>query len=343
MLTMVDFNKMWEVDLEYETCLHPAAPSGCSDAIIQAHTVQRMGGGLKSIATEGHVYGLKLHPYFFQKNDMRVMPELVGTRKASTFRGFCSVHDAELFKPVEQRSFDATKEQLLLMNFRVIARRLYEKTVALRRAPRMFDYDRGLPPRAQREWFAVQYRHAKNIEEALTNVSILKAEYDRLISRMSSECVNALVVHFSGPPDFMCAEIAPMEFDFMSRQVHEPPPPAHLCSYTVTVGDSWNFVLSWAGTNPAAEQLCRSFIELSDDQRASAVLRFALEYTDNLFFAPAWWDALDFQSREEMITGLTYRFHPDYERAATSLTRKRWPDLRSSFAKLKPVGSWLDR
>lgn len=107
----------WEAAADVEMCLHPLAPAGCSGGAIRAHTVQRMGGGLRAIARGGQVYGFKLHPYFFQKNALLVVPELIGTRQASTFRGFCAVHDAGLFKPVEHHRFAGTPVQVGLLTF----------------------------------------------------------------------------------------------------------------------------------------------------------------------------------------------------------------------------------
>ena len=95
----------WESAPELRACLHPAAPEDCSDTIISAHSVQRRGSGLASIARSGKVYGSKLHPRFFMSRAMRLEPALVGAGEIATFPGFCATHDNELFRPLETAAF----------------------------------------------------------------------------------------------------------------------------------------------------------------------------------------------------------------------------------------------
>jgi hypothetical protein len=50
----------------------------------------------------------------------------VGRNFATTFEGFCSNHDAILFRPIETQIFDlANDEQLFLYAYRAIVRELH--------------------------------------------------------------------------------------------------------------------------------------------------------------------------------------------------------------------------
>jgi hypothetical protein len=339
-VTLAEFLKGWEEAADIEMCLAPAAPDGCSATVIRAHTVQRMGGGLRSIARDGEVYGLEPHPYFFRKNEMRVVPQLIGTRKASTFRGFCDLHDRQLFEPIEHHSFGATPEQLLVLNFRVIARRLFSKTIAARHAPRMFAYDRGLSPHMQREFFAVQYRDKLRVEKQLENVRSLKAQYDHQILTGELSDVQAFVLYFTGRPDFLCAELVAIHSDFLGNQLQEPPPPAHLCAYTLALDHEWAFVLSWCGANPAAEALARSLAQRSDLEKTDAVLRYSLEHIDNIFFAPKWWDGLSATQQGAVCDLLTRRMHPHYTWDNDVLLASPIVPVGGRFVRSVAVGSW---
>lgn len=336
-----EFLRGWEDAYDSELCLHPTAPDGCSETIVRAHSVQRMGGGLKAIARAGHVYAFKHHPSFFQKNDLRIVkPDLVGTRKVSTFRGFCSTHDASLFRVAEDQAFKPTQEQLHLLNFRVVARRVYGMQCALRHAKVMVGYDRGLPPQLQREWFAVHHRYVVNNAEALANVTALKSHYDPQVIARSFGDTNGFMVHFSGIPDFQCAEIVPLTFDFSGRRLKEPSHPAHLCAYTVAVPGGWVFVFSWAGRNIEAEKLCASLLEQPDSEKGPAILRYALEHTDNIFFAPRWWDALSVSHQTLMAQALTSPLHPHYLRDPHTLMTRVVPPLSAQYLHVRSIGPW---
>src|SRR6266540_3571262 len=52
-VTRAEYLAGWEEAADIEMCLAPDAPIGCSATIIRAHTVQRMGGGLRAIARGG--------------------------------------------------------------------------------------------------------------------------------------------------------------------------------------------------------------------------------------------------------------------------------------------------
>jgi SEC-C motif len=335
-----EFLANWEAAADIEMCLHPAAPTGCSPLVIRAHTVQRMGGGLKQLATSGEVYGFKLHPTFIQKNDGIVIPEKIGLKRASTFRGFCENHDAELFRPVETKPFSASSEQLLLLNFRAVARRVYGREVAFRHKKNHGDNDRGLPPNMQRILFVLQEGERLHAEDKLANIRALKVIYDhRLVERDFSD-MNAFVTVFSGAPEVALAEIVGVDADFTGGTLRHPDPPAHLVVYTVGVDGGTALIFSWLGANSAAEDLCRSFAARPDEEKAAAFLRYAVEYVDNLYFAPQWWEGLTPDEQSIVISALTSRMHPFYVRHPSVLENRAFVTTSARYTGSFAVGSW---
>lgn len=57
----------------------------------------------------------------------KVPPELLGINSASTFTGFCSKHDTQLFAPLETEDFRSTFQQCFLLGYRAFAREVYTK------------------------------------------------------------------------------------------------------------------------------------------------------------------------------------------------------------------------
>jgi hypothetical protein len=309
---------VWESAPELRVCLHPEAPVGCSPKIINAHAVQRRGEGLQAIARGGKVYGVKLHPRFFLKRYMRLEPTLLGVNEASTFPGFCDQHDGPLFRALETRQFTATPEQLFLLNFRSIARQLHSNQQAVRDANLWVDADRGLSPDAQRQFFVALESKRETDAIGLANTQRLKKIYDARW-RARNFSTDALVVRLHGTPEVVCSSIVDVHSDFTGRVVPSSFPPAHLCFTMLAAAAGGIAVWTWIGSNPAAEQLAASFRALTRQEQPGAVLRYALEFLDLLYFSPVWWDTLDPTVKAALIQRVTAHVQPFWRRAPTAL------------------------
>lgn len=204
----------------------------------------------------------------------------------------------------------------------------------------MIDYDRGLPPSVQREWFAVQHREIVKAQQTLRNVENLKAEYDRLVLGGDFSATNAYVLWFSGSPEFLCAELVSRDYDFQGRHLQEPDPPAHLCVYNLAVDDCWALVFGWVGRNSAAEALAESLDDREGADKPAAVLRYVLEYTDNMFFNPDWWDSLPQSEKAWVSFILTRRMHPHYLRDRDLLRANIGVPMTSTYIRAERLGPW---
>lgn len=101
-------------------CLEPNMV--CEKKAIRAHSVQNA-NALEYIADNNHVYELKLE---VKDNQPECTFKLVGRNNASTFTGFCSDHDAEIFRPVDTKPLSLDdQEQLFLLAYRSVTRELH--------------------------------------------------------------------------------------------------------------------------------------------------------------------------------------------------------------------------
>lgn len=99
----------------------------CSNRIIESHTISKS-SSLKSIMNKDNkVYGLDLSFHGLAKRNGILSIKHFGINEASTFLGFCSNHDKELFSIFEDKPFIPTKEQLCLLSFRSFCREIYGK------------------------------------------------------------------------------------------------------------------------------------------------------------------------------------------------------------------------
>lgn len=98
------------------TCIYP----GCTEkSVKKSHTIQRQ-NVLKTISEDNHVY----KPEVDMKSDKPMMKiNRLGIKDASTFPGFCSIHE-QLFESFEKKGSIDTKFEALLQSYRTICREL---------------------------------------------------------------------------------------------------------------------------------------------------------------------------------------------------------------------------
>ena len=100
------------------------APSGtCENSAIRAHSVQNA-AVMGLLQRNGHVKASS--PRIHKDDSFSLVWQDTGRNLATTFEGFCSAHDTDLFLPIDSRPLDvADREQLFLYAYRAVARELH--------------------------------------------------------------------------------------------------------------------------------------------------------------------------------------------------------------------------
>lgn len=101
-------------------CMHPLKCQ-CSERIIGAHSIQN-NRILKRISTEGNVY----MPCVKNKNPFIPISKW-GRKQATVFTGFCYHHDSEIFKSIENGSFDKSQKQVFFYIYRCFSIEYHKK------------------------------------------------------------------------------------------------------------------------------------------------------------------------------------------------------------------------
>lgn len=78
-------------------CLHFDLGERCKE-IISAHSIQKMGNYKKLL--KNHVYRMSADISILRKTYGKPQPKRIGIGKASTFPGFCKLHDNAVFEPI---------------------------------------------------------------------------------------------------------------------------------------------------------------------------------------------------------------------------------------------------
>jgi hypothetical protein len=269
----------------------------CSSRIVRAHTISKS-GSLKQIAVDGHVMGTRPNLSQLIQNNGKLTLVRVGINNASTFTGFCSHHDKNLFAPLEDFPITLSNEQLFLLAYRSISRELFAKESNTKAADLMRQADRGF---GEPEQFLIQNGaagFAGGVELALKELNHIKREMDNMLISSDFSKLNHFVVEFSSRPSVLVSASTQPEFDFTGNRLQSfgaaTEPMSHIIFNCISYGDTGCFVFSWID---AHSDVCQKFIDtlanLGESEIGNALIRFSYSFAENTWASPQWWEALN--------------------------------------------------
>jgi len=279
-------------------CLHPLATGDCEGPVVRAHSIQRT-GGLNKIAREGHVYTVIPTYGDVLRNDGQVKPKLTGVMQATTFTGFCSRHDCSTFTAIETTPFVASQEQCFLLGYRALSRSLYAKKFQDKLVGLQKTLDRGL---SEVDQVLFQYQtkmYSAGVDAGMRDLNIQKQAYDKSLLSKDFSDTKYYVLWFDSTPNILCTGAAVPEMDFDGKYVYTPDEFGSLkrrcdvlCFTIVPTDVGGAAVFTWLGESEKCSQLISTVARLADDEAPDAILRFALEFCEDVAIAPRWWDML---------------------------------------------------
>ena len=310
-----DFHRQRKRIYEKGMCLHPdAGPSECSDGIIKAHTIQR-NGGLSRISRNGQVYTFVKHMGLFDDSvwDPQSGARSVGIKKASTFSGFCSRHDNDLFTPLERSPFHGSPVQVALLGYRATCHQLHMKERTLAAYELRRHMDKGIPP-------VYQYKYQRDCREfhfgvgsTVKELRELKRRYTQVILEERTNDLASYVVRFASRPQILSSDISQATHDFHGNKVHDlgdPRRQSEWLTFSLIATDEGSAaVFTWLKDHTKSRDVVRSFHAVSDADLPHAIIRWMLEFCENTYFAPDWWDGLErpvqIALKERQLRGIT--------------------------------------
>lgn len=281
------------------------AGNPCGGKIIKSHTVQKE-GGLRALARNGKVYSLL--PVFgrLDANDGKLEPSLVGIGEASVFAGFCGKHDNDLFLPIEGSDCTIGPREALLFAYRAACYEAFMKRAQLRAAPLYARLDEGKPIEEQEFVQTVAHAFAINSAKAEQATGARKAAYDRRVRNNDVGDFHYAWVRFDGLLPVACCGAFLPDNDLAGNRLQQI---GHgyadydqvTISITSYSGRSV-LVLGWTGAaNGPADRFARSFMALDDAAKVACAVRLPLEYLENSFLEPNWWESLPPAEQEDVV------------------------------------------
>lgn len=285
-------------------CAHPLAGSNCGK-VINSHTIQRR-GGLSEIAENGHVYSVKEGGSRILENDGKIVPHKIGCRSASTFAGFCGVHDTKMFAPIETRVPELTKENIFLFSFRAVAYEQFFKRAAYDclDVQRQADYGKPFLEQVLIQDHLNCYK--LGLERGMSDMDEWKREYDGAYSSGDYSKFSGYACAFSEALPVACCGAFHPEIDFSGAKLQiitrGDAGFEHVAVSLTPVNGKTVLTIGWFGLpDGPAERFARSFKDLDDSAKSNAAMHLAFEHLENTYITPKWWDQLDDEARGKLI------------------------------------------
>jgi SEC-C motif len=289
----------------------------CSNEIVRAHTVQRS-RNLTKIQRNGHVYSFVTSFDNLNRNNGVLRPTLIGVRKASTFNGFCSHHDAELFAPIEMEDFKCTSEQCFLLGFRALCREIYTKRAQNESIAIMREADKGQNIQRQLMVQAIAEAFQSGAQSAISDNLFHKGEFDKLLLSKNFDDVRFACFYFDRTPDVMCSFAFNPSHDFQGRELQDlsdldKRAKIIACS-TIAFDHLGALIFTWLNSSDSvAGPLIESLEKVPEARKADVLLQMLFEVSENLHLRPEWWEGLSVTLQEQLIRRMNGSANPFIE------------------------------
>jgi len=276
----------------------------CSNKIINAHTVSKS-SSLKAIAKDGHV--LKISVKLKNNTAPEIVLDEVGINSASTFSGFCSIHDKKLFSPIEDESFRATPLRCFLVTYRGLSKELFSKGYASKVYELMKTLDRSKGLDQQVAIQAESSYFGGNNELTTSDLIYIKSRLDTMLISNDYSGLNYAVFTLSSPPPIMGSAMVGPTFDFngnKAQDISSSPGdiPDYLAINSFSSEGKGYIVLSWLVEH---SETCTKLMKQFVDKKltADSLAAFTVLLIENFYISPAWWFSLD-KDTQDLVKSL---------------------------------------
>lgn len=280
----------------------------CQRGVIRAHAIQE--ALVRQLAVNGHILQFNL----FRKSirpDFRNWPQPVGVDRVSTFTGFCSYHDHEIFKPIENGPFKPTLEALFLYGYRALCSTLYT-------AKYKFELVKAMAARVQARGIEPYERQNSDLvanELNTRELEEIKSAWDRDLAARAFDRYDHLVLNCPRTPDIIDTIFIspPKNFRYEFAQFSRYRKKLEWLGFSVVprLGGGGLVLISAEKGSAVWPGFTQSLLHHPPEKRTMAVVNFMLSYFgETLILCPAWWDRLSVTSQEAIVNTNTAGYYP---------------------------------
>jgi len=285
-------------------CLHYDSGEKCNHA-INAHSIQK-NKSLVKIAQNGKVYTLSPNMSDIKKHRGNPSYEKIGINKVSTFLGFCKKHDNELFEPIDNNPLYPTDEHVFLYSYRSMCRELFVKENAV---ANLNDHLNSPGYKNGNEILKFLSAFRDGSQFSLNNLRRHKSIYDTDLRAKEYADIKYVLFVSAEKPFIAFSGLFYPDFDFMGRQLQYLGDHKNsldlitFCSAPMESG--WGFLFAWhKSSSTVCTELMKSLATMAHDGNylGDLLFRLVISSCENLAISPEWWDQLDQNNKEQILS-----------------------------------------
>jgi len=286
------------LNTKHKECLHPlASKDECSNKIINAHSIQK-NGPLKFISDKSnHVYSIDIE----NKNIIKT-----GWQKASTFTGFCSKHDKEMFSPIEDFVFDNSELHCFLTGYRAYTLEYFTLVSILKSLPVAKEIlDRGTIESKQ---FVIQQAINLSNKGFIHGMNDLKQVidfYQNAYKENNYEKFSSLIIHFMGNLSIAISGAFSPAYSITGKKIQDITPNTEtiekISISTLVTNSGFALVFSYPSKFTSCNEFIDSIYQTEKGNLPSKIVEFMFSYIENTYFSKEWFDQLDDNLKNNII------------------------------------------
>ncbi|MNW38387.1 SEC-C motif protein [compost metagenome] len=272
------------------TCLYP----GCTNPAINSHSIQNS-RFLKLLSKNGHVLqfdiNLKGSTADFLLGDKGI------NTVASTFYGFCNIHDSPIFKKIEiGNNIFSTPEQYFLFAYRALAHSLYT-------SKEMYKFRTLIAKKKPMIVYSPQFQEdVINQKEIRESFQLYKNVFDQALLTSNWGELETILLIVNKPSLVAVSSCFSLPFDLRGNYLFQNDRPKKMMM-TVCSEDKKTYALfSWIKKEERYFNTFRKqLLSLSEQQIVSLINNIIPFYCENYFIAHELWETFSTEAKEELI------------------------------------------
>ncbi|MCR4030430.1 MULTISPECIES: hypothetical protein [Flavobacterium] len=278
----------------------------CKGKIKQAHSIQR-NGRLSIIESEVNK-NLSVYCFsHFKSDEKNLISDLVplGKKEASTFYGFCDLHDTNLFSPIENFPFDIDSQMhFFLHSYRSFAHSYHKKKEELNF---WMNFEKT-------KFDSIMYNEIKSYMQWGNNVALKELEkskvyLDNAIENKNWESLEYLVYEKEGLYPFaVSSQMSPkVTYKGFPINNHENPsiPYENPMITFLPDNNSTIVIIAVFPHERKAVKLIRELEKLNDLKLEKAITSLIIANCENTFLSPLFWNKISKIGQQKLISEFT--------------------------------------
>lgn len=276
----------------------------CTNNPIQAHSISK--SLLKMIAESGKVVVLRNNMFKAHLSDESVSEFLDGINKATTFPGFCALHDNDLFKSIDNVAFDCSKNQAFLYAFRILSKELVRRKQVLNWFPNIKFSNTSEGTQTDFEELNL------GLDSGLRSLVEHKKIYDRILATGDYEDIGYSLFEMTTEPWFLFSGISYPDYDFQGNLIQDLADRKsifQMITFTsVKLLNGWGILFVWEKKSDQSSVAFFNSLKTQvknngEDSRAllNAIFRFVISRSECYAFNKSQWASLPDSSKRSVI------------------------------------------